>query len=84
MHMARLWNTARFQNGGYSLEALTADLLHQRKKPMKELFGVPKLKKVGHKTLLILEIRQQNDVLMWYLSNILGWLRRQRATHAHR
>ncbi|RLN97177.1 hypothetical protein BBJ28_00007129 [Nothophytophthora sp. Chile5] len=49
MHMARLWNTARFQNGGYSLEALTADLLLQRKKPMKELFGVPKLKKDGSK-----------------------------------
>lgn len=47
MHMARLWNTARFQNGGYSLEALTADLLLQRKKPMKELFGIPKLKKDG-------------------------------------
>ena len=49
MHMARLWNTARFQHGGYSLEALTADLLLQRKKPMKELFGVPKLKKDGTK-----------------------------------
>jgi DNA polymerase-1 len=49
MHMARLWNTARFQNGGYSLEALTADLLLQRKKPMKELFGIPKLKKDGSK-----------------------------------
>lgn len=47
MHMARLWNTARFQNGGYSLEALTADLLHQRKRPMKELFGIPKLRKDG-------------------------------------
>lgn len=47
MHMARLWNTARFQNGGYSLEALSADLLGQRKKPMKELFGIPKLKKDG-------------------------------------
>ncbi|CEG44529.1 mitochondrial dna polymerase a [Plasmopara halstedii] len=49
MHMARLWNTARFQNGGYSLESLTADLLLQRKKPMKELFGIPKLKKDGTK-----------------------------------
>ncbi|GMF19878.1 unnamed protein product [Phytophthora lilii] len=49
MHMARLWNTARFQHGGYSLEALTADLLLQRKKPMKELFGIPKLKKDGSK-----------------------------------
>ncbi|EQC28659.1 hypothetical protein SDRG_13536 [Saprolegnia diclina VS20] len=47
MHMARLWNTARFQKGGYSLEALSADLMHARKKPMKELFGVPKLKKDG-------------------------------------
>jgi DNA polymerase-1 len=47
MHMARLWNTARFQHGGYSLEALSADLLGQRKKPMKELFGIPKLKKDG-------------------------------------
>ncbi|RHY38169.1 hypothetical protein DYB34_006426 [Aphanomyces astaci] len=46
MHMARLWNTARFQKGGYSLEALSADLMERRKKPMKELFGVPKLKKV--------------------------------------
>ncbi|EGZ27465.1 hypothetical protein PHYSODRAFT_284102 [Phytophthora sojae] len=49
MHMARLWNTARFQHGGYSLEALTADLLLQRKKPMKELFGIPKLRKDGSK-----------------------------------
>ncbi|KAJ0396513.1 hypothetical protein ATCC90586_006599 [Pythium insidiosum] len=47
MHMARLWNTARFQHGGYSLEALSADLLRQRKRPMKELFGIPKLKKDG-------------------------------------
>ncbi|ETV97295.1 hypothetical protein H310_09644 [Aphanomyces invadans] len=47
MHMARLWNTARFQKGGYSLEALSADLMERRKKPMKELFGVPKLKKDG-------------------------------------
>lgn len=47
MHMARLWNTARFQNGGYSLEALSEDLLLQRKRPMKELFGIPKLKKDG-------------------------------------
>ncbi|TDH65212.1 hypothetical protein CCR75_000265 [Bremia lactucae] len=47
MHMARLWNTARFRREGYSLESLTADLLLQRKKPMKELFGIPKLKKDG-------------------------------------
>ncbi|RHZ08193.1 hypothetical protein DYB37_008760, partial [Aphanomyces astaci] len=52
MHMARLWNTARFQKGGYSLEALSADLMERRKKPMKELFGVPKLKKVWSERLL--------------------------------
>lgn len=46
MHMARLWNTARFQQGGYSLASLSADCLQQAKKPMKELFGIPKLRKV--------------------------------------
>ncbi|CCI46021.1 unnamed protein product [Albugo candida] len=47
MHMARLWNTARFKRGGYSLQALTSDLLLQRKKTMKELFGIPKPRKDG-------------------------------------
>ena len=32
MHMARLWNTARTHRGGYSLEALTDDLLERRKR----------------------------------------------------
>ena len=30
MHMARLWNTARKNKGGYSLEALSEDLLRER------------------------------------------------------
>jgi DNA polymerase-1 len=32
---------------GYSLEALTADLLKRRKQPMKEIFGVPRKRKDG-------------------------------------
>lgn len=50
IHMARLWDTSRAAYGagkGYSLEALTDDLLDRRKKPMKELFGVPRLRKDG-------------------------------------
>jgi len=49
MHMARLQNTSRMKNGGggYSLEALTADLLNLRKRPMKEIFGVPRIRKDG-------------------------------------
>lgn len=51
MHMARLENTARAkiggQGSGYSLEGLTSDLLNRRKKPMKEIFGVPRLRKDG-------------------------------------
>lgn len=52
MHMARLQNTARVMHPnlahrGYSLEALTADLLNRRKTPMKEIFGVNRLRKDG-------------------------------------
>lgn len=47
MHMARLWNTDRTHRGGYSLESLTEHLMDQRKRPMKEIFGVPKLRKDG-------------------------------------
>lgn len=59
MHMSRLWNTSRTHRGGYSLEALTNDLLDMRKRPMKELFGIPKLKKDGSsgKELLLPSIR---------------------------
>lgn len=50
IHMARLLDTSRaaFGSGkGYSLEALTDDMLNRRKKPMKEIFGIPRLKKDG-------------------------------------
>lgn len=50
IHMARLLDTSRAAFGagkGYSLEALTDDMLNRRKKPMKEIFGVPRLKKDG-------------------------------------
>ena len=48
MHMARLWDSGRDKGGGgYSLEALTDELLGRRKTPMKEIFGVPKLRKDG-------------------------------------
>lgn len=50
MHMARLQDTSRSREGngnGYSLEALTEDLLRRRKLPMKEIFGVRRLRKDG-------------------------------------
>eukprot|EP00934_Nitzschia_sp_Nitz4_P000646 Nitzschia sp. Nitz4//scaffold76_size158648//152025//155439//NITZ4_002573-RA/size158648-snap-gene-0.316-mRNA-1//-1//CDS//3329557926//646//frame0 len=53
MHMARLQDTSRDKFGpnkggkGYSLEALTSELLSFTKRPMKELFGVPRLRKDG-------------------------------------
>ena len=50
MHMARLQNTARLQrttDRGYGLEALTSDLLARRKRPMKEIFGVARIRKDG-------------------------------------
>lgn len=45
MHMARLLDTSR--ENGYSLESLTADLVGRRKRPMKEVFGVPRRRKDG-------------------------------------
>mgnify|MGYP005841999163 CR=1 FL=1 len=53
MHMARLQDTSRIRSGngnGYGLEALTAELLEDKevsKKSMKELFGVPRIRKDG-------------------------------------
>jgi DNA polymerase-1 len=50
MHMARLQDTSRAKYGeglGYSLEALTHTILDMRKRPMKEIFGVPRLRKDG-------------------------------------
>mmetsp|Transcript_24500 Transcript_24500/g.55961 ORF Transcript_24500/g.55961 Transcript_24500/m.55961 type:complete len:859 (+) Transcript_24500:1720-4296(+) len=55
MHMARLQNTHRLKSGlgGYSLEALSADLLKKRKRPMKEIFGVARLRKDGTRGSLV-------------------------------
>jgi len=50
MHMARLEDTSRSKvgkGGGYSLEALTEDLLRKRKASMKEIFGVKRKRKDG-------------------------------------
>ena len=63
MHMARLWNSNRKLEGGYSLEALTSDPnvmsdagemlsgageeMIRSKRGMKKIFGKPKLKKDG-------------------------------------
>lgn len=53
MHMARLQDTSRAkglgegQGLGYSLEALTSTILGMRKRPMKEIFGVARLRKDG-------------------------------------
>ena len=50
MHMARLQDTGRAKYGagrGYGLEALTEAFTDRRKKPMKEIFGVPRLRKDG-------------------------------------
>ena len=50
MHMARLQDSSRAKTegaGGYGLEALTSGLLDERKQPMKELFGVKRVKKDG-------------------------------------
>jgi DNA polymerase-1 len=56
MHMARLQDSSRSrlgQGGGYGLEALTNDLVKRRKKPMKEIFGIKRLRKDGSEGALI-------------------------------
>lgn len=60
MHMARLQDTSRTRLGngnGYSLEALTSELIKDddatQKISMKELFGVPRLRKDGSEGSLI-------------------------------
>ncbi|EGC29930.1 hypothetical protein DICPUDRAFT_158421 [Dictyostelium purpureum] len=47
LHMARLWNAARQNSGGYSLEALCRELLNKTKTPIKDLFGQKKIKANG-------------------------------------
>ena len=56
MHMARLENTSRGRmgsGGGYSLEALTEELTGRRKRPMKEIFGIKRLRKDGSEGSLV-------------------------------
>lgn len=65
MHMARLWNSSRRTEGGYSLEALTSDSkimsdgnkgfdgMLTGKVSMKNIFGMKKLKKDGSEGKLI-------------------------------
>lgn len=56
MHMARLQDTSRSKQGngnGYSLEALTEELVKIRKKPMKEIFGVKRMRKDGSEGSLV-------------------------------
>lgn len=65
MHMARLWNSARRTEGGYSLEALTCDsnvMSDAKRGPgdkvvgkvsMKNIFGRKKLKKDGSEGKLV-------------------------------
>ena len=46
MHMARLWEASRIGKGSYSLESLSEEL-YIRKKPYKEIFGKPHIKRDG-------------------------------------
>ncbi|KAF2078634.1 hypothetical protein CYY_000005 [Polysphondylium violaceum] len=48
IHMARLWDASRTTNGsGYSLEALSKELLENPKITIKDLFGSKKIKRDG-------------------------------------
>ncbi|KNB44986.1 mitochondrial DNA polymerase [Blastocystis sp. subtype 4] len=46
MHMARLWESSRIGKGSYSLESLSEEL-YIRKRPYKEIFGKPHIKRDG-------------------------------------
>lgn len=50
LHMARLWDSARLQKGGYSLQALTEELLPEgsQKRSMSDRFAAPIIKKDGN------------------------------------
>ena len=47
LHMARLWDSSRMLQGGYSLSALSNDLLGWGKQDLKAVFGRGRLKKNG-------------------------------------
>lgn len=81
MHMARLWNSSRRTEGGYSLEALTRDSMvmsDARRGPgeqvlgkvsMKTIFGRKKLKKDGSEGKIIaippVEELQRDERKLW-------------------
>lgn len=81
MHMARLWNSSRRTEGGYSLEALTRDSIVMSdakrgpgeevlgKVSMKNIFGRKKLKKDGSEGKLItippVEELQRDERKLW-------------------
>lgn len=81
MHMARLWNSSRRLDGGYSLEALTSDKrvmsgaqLNDEKElvgkvSMKTIFGRKKLKKDGSEgkiiTIAPVEELQRDERIPW-------------------
>lgn len=58
MHMARLQDSSRARTEGasgegYGLEALTSDLINRRKQPMKEIFGIKRMRKDGTEGMLV-------------------------------
>ncbi|KAM9986691.1 hypothetical protein ACTFIY_011098 [Dictyostelium cf. discoideum] len=87
LHMARLWNASRMNSGGYSLEALSKELLNKPKVPIKDLFGTRKIKADGEegKSIVIPPLeRIQRDskfILNWIeyssLDSELTWLLRE-------
>lgn len=64
MHMARLLDTSRIGHGGYSLEALTTDMLGRGKVSMKKIFGVPRKRRDGTDSIVVdvppVEVLQRN------------------------
>ena len=91
MHMARLQDTSRSKFGlgtGYSLEALTESLLERRKKPMKEIFGIKRLRKDGTEGLVAdlppIEVMQRDPKhrIQWIIYSAYDaegtWLLRQK------
>jgi DNA polymerase-1 len=81
MHMARLADSSRDKatggGAGYSLEALTHDLVGRRKTPMKELFGVGHALKDGSesrlKVLPAIEALQRGTVHAWHRNSFVEY-----------
>ncbi|KAK8966669.1 hypothetical protein KSP40_PGU014101 [Platanthera guangdongensis] len=87
MHLARLWDSSRKLNGGYSLEALTSDpIVMSRKKSrhvdkfmgkisMKSIFGKRNVKKDGSEgksiTMVPVELIQREELIPWICYSVL-------------